>query len=304
MRVIIGKIGQSALLIIGVLVIVFFMVRLTGDPAALMVSRDATPEQIMAFRAEMGLDRPIIEQFLEYTIGVMQGDLGTSLRLRLPNIELIRQRLPATIELALSALGFALLVGVPLGIVSGFYPGTVWDGLARAVGLAGQTIPSFWLAMILIILLAVPIPWIPTFGRDGLNSLILPTLALGLGGLGQLTRLTRSIVLEIRNEHYIRTARAKGMSERHIAMRHIARNAALPLVSIIGIQFTYLLGGSVYIETIFSWPGLGSLLNEAITNSDFPLVQAITIFISFFAVSINLLNDIVYSLLDPRVRFN
>jgi len=304
MQVIITKIGQSVLLIIGVLIIVFFMVRLTGDPASLMVSRDATPEQIAAFRESMGLDRPVGEQFFEYMFGVLRGDLGDSLRLRVPNAELIIQRLPATLELAFTALLFAMLVGIPLGIIGGFYPNTPWDYLARVIGLMGQTIPSFWLAMILIILVAVPVPWIPTFGRDGLNSLILPTLALSLGGLGQLTRITRSVVLEIRNEHYIRTARAKGVHERHIALRHIARNAALPLVSIIGIQFTYLLGGSVYIETIFSWPGLGSLLNDAITNSDFPLVQAITIFIAFFAVSINLLNDIVYSFLDPRVRIN
>jgi len=302
MRIILMKIGQSILLIIGVLIIVFFMVRLTGDPAALMVSRDASPQEIAAFRESMGLDRPLADQFVEYMTGVFRGDLGDSLRLRLPNVDLITQRLPATLELALSALIFAIVVGVPLGIVGGFYPNTHWDWLARSIGLMGQTIPSFWLAMILIIALAIPIDWLPTFGRSGVNSLILPTLALSLGGLGQLTRLTRSVVLEIRSEHYIRTARAKGLSESRIALRHIARNAALPLVSIIGIQFTYLLGGSVYIETIFAWPGLGSLLEEAITNSDFPLVQAITIFISFFAVSINLLNDILYTLLDPRVR--
>ena len=304
MRAILLKLGQSILLILGVLVLVFFMVRLTGDPAALMVSRDATPEQIAAFREAMGFNRPLLLQFTDYIAAVSQGDLGDSLRLRLPNLGLITQRLPATLELALSALFFAVAVGVPLGILGGFYPRTWWDALARMVGLFGQTIPSFWLAMILIIVLAVPIPWLPTFGRSGPTSLILPTIALGLAGMGQLTRLTRSLVLEIRNEHYIRTARAKGVSERSIGLQHIARNAALPLVSVLGIQFTYLLGGSVYIETIFSWPGLGSLLNDAIRGGDFPLVQAITIFIAFFAVGINLLNDIIYTFLDPRVRFS
>lgn len=303
MRILFIKSGQSLLLIVGVLILVFFMVRLTGDPAALMVSRQATPEQIAAFREGMGLDRPIAEQFADYMLSVLQGDLGDSLRQRRPNVELIGQRLPATLELALTALVFGIMIGVPLGIIGGYYPNTIWDFLARGIGLAGQTIPSFWLAMILIIVLAVPIPWLPTFGRDGLNSLILPTIALSLGVVAQLTRLTRSVVLEIRGEHFVRTARAKGLSERQIALGHIARNAALPLLSVIGIQFTYLLGGSVYIETIFAWPGLGSLLNEAITNSDFPLVQAITIFIAFFAVSINLINDVVYSMLDPRVRY-
>ena len=302
-RYIAVRIIQSFLLLIGVLVIVFFMVRLTGDPAALMLSREATIEQLEAFREIYGLNRPVHVQFYDYFSGVFRGDLGDSLEFNTPNLGFILQRMPATIELATAALVIALIIALPLGILAGMFPNTWVDFLARGLGLAGQTIPSFWLAMILIIVVAVNVSWIPTFGRDGLRSLILPSVALGLGGAGQLVRLARASVLEIRNQNYIRTAHAKGLSPRQVAIRHIASNAMIPLVSVIGIQYTYLLGGSVYIETIFSWPGLGSLLENAIQGNDFPLVQAITIFIALFAILVNLVTDILYMLLDPRIRY-
>lgn len=303
MRHIVQQLIQSFFLIIGVLVLVFFMVRVTGDPAALMVSRDATPEQLEAFREAKGLNRPLHEQFVAYMVGVAQGDLGDSLSFNVPALDLIFQRLPATFELAFTTLFVILLVSIPLGVLGGMYPGSPVDWLARGVGLVGQAVPSFWLAMILILVFAVNLRLLPSFGRDSAQSIILPTLALALGGIGQLTRLTRSVVLELRSEHFVRTAHSKGVLPRNIALRHIAPNAALPLVSIVGIQFTYLLGGSVYIETVFSWPGLGSLLNDAINSNDFPLIQAITIFLSLFAIGVNLLTDTAYTLLDPRVRF-
>lgn len=304
MRYLTLKLLQSFLLMLGVLMLVFFMVRLNGDPAALMVSRQATPEQIEAFREAQGLNRPLPVQLFDYLSGLAQGDLGTSMRMNIPANDLIAQRLPATLELAISALLLVLVVSIPIGTLGGMYPGSPADALARGVGLAGQTIPNFWLAMILIIVFAVNLRMFPSFGRDGLQSLVLPTFALALGGIGQLTRLTRSVVLEIRSENFVRTARAKGVHSRIVAMRHIAPNAAIPLVSVIGIQFTYLLSGSVYIETVFAWPGLGRLLNDSIRDNDFPMVQAITIFLAFFAIGINFLTDLLYAWLDPRVRFN
>lgn len=293
---------QSIALIIGVLLLVFFTVRLTGDPVGLMVARNATPEQREAFRAAHGFDRPLTEQFLDWFGNALRGDLGKSLRLHLPNHELIMQRLPATMELALAALLLALLVALPLGIVSGVFPGSPLDLLARAIGLAGQTIPSFWLAMILILVFAVNARLLPSFGRDSAQHLILPAVALSVTSMGQMVRLLRSAVLEITHESYIRTARAKGVRELVITLRHVTPNALIPLVSVVGVNFTYMLGGSVYIETIFAWPGLGTLLNDAISDSDFPLVQAITIFIATFAISINLITDVIYDLLDPRAR--
>ena len=288
---------------LGVLVLVFFMVRLTGDPVSLIIPMDAPTAQREAFREIMGLNDPLIVQFGNYMLGAVQGDLGTSLRRRgEANLDIILARLPATVQLAFAALAFAVLVAVPLGLMGGMRPGSAIDRVARTVGLAGQTIPSFWLGMLLIVLFAVTLRWLPSFGRDGFSSLILPAVALGFAGMGQLVRLTRSAVLDVRRADYVRTAQAKGMRSGRVALRHVLPNVAIPIVSVLGIQFTYLLGGSVYIEVVFAWPGLGSLLESAIRDADFPLVQAITIFISLFAISIHLLTDLLYGVLDPRLR--
>lgn len=301
-RYIFSRLVQIIGLIIGVLMLVFFMVRLTGDPSALMLSREASPAQIEAFRQANGFDRPVIEQFVTYMGGVLRGDLGQSLNYNMPTMQLIGTRMPATLELAVAALVVALSVSIPLGVLGGLYPNSVAGYLTRIVGLLGQSVPSFVWAILFILFLAINISALPTSGRSGLNSLILPALALSLGGMGQLTRLTRAIVLEVRSENYVQAARARGLSSWTIAFRHILPNAAIPLISVVGIQFTYLLGGSVYIETIFAWPGLGLLLQEAIFNNDFPLIQAITIFIALFAISINMVTDLLYAWIDPRVR--
>ena len=294
---------ESVLLMLGVLVLVFFLVRLTGDPVSLIIPMDAPTAQREAFREAMGLNEPLPVQFWSFMSGAVQGDLGTSLRRRgEANLDIILARLPATVQLALAALAFAVLVAVPLGLAGGMHPGSGIDRVARSVGLAGQTIPSFWLGMLLIVLFAVTLRWLPSFGRDGFASLILPAVALGFAGMGQLVRLTRSAVLDVRRSDYVRTAHAKGMAQPRVSLRHVLPNVAIPIVSVLGIQFTYLLGGSVYIEVVFAWPGLGSLLENAIRDADFPLVQAITIFISLFAISIHLLTDLLYGVLDPRLR--
>jgi ABC-type dipeptide/oligopeptide/nickel transport system permease component len=293
---------QSLALLIGALCIVFFMVRLTGDPVALMLPKEATNETRNEFRTAMGLDRPMPVQFVDYLTRVARGDLGQSLSQRLPNLELIAQRLPATLELAFASLALALMLAVPLGLMAGLKPGSVMDALAQTVAFTGQVIPGFWLAMILILIFAVQLRWLPSFGRDSLASLVLPSVALGFSSFGQLLRLTRSSVLEVRGADFVRTAKAKGLVPWLIAARHVLPNVLIPLLSVAGIQFTYLLGGSVYIETIFAWPGLGSLLSSAIQDSDFPLVQAITILISVFAIGVQLLTDTLYALVDPRVQ--
>jgi peptide/nickel transport system permease protein len=297
-----SRVCQSLLLVVGALVVVFLMVRLTGDPVSLMVAREATAEQREAFREAMGLNRPLLVQFGDYLLSAAQGDLGMSLRLRQPNLRLILQRLPATFELAGAALLFAVALAIPLGIAAGMNPDSLIDRFARLLGLAGQTLPNFWLAILLILWFSVQLRWLPSFGRDSLASLVLPAIALGFAGLGQLIRLTRAAVLELRAADMVRTARSKGLGEDRIALKHVLPNVAIPLISVIGIQFTYLLGGSVYIETIFAWPGLGSLLNTAIRDNDFPLIQAITLFFSVFAISIQLLSDVLYGWVDPRVR--
>ncbi len=295
---------QSLFLLLGVLVIVFFLIRLTGDPTSLMVPKEAPAEQREAFRQAMGFNRPLPVQFLDYAVSIIQGDFGNSLRFRQSNLQLILERLPATFQLATAALLFAIVVAIPIGIIGGANPGSAVDSVGRALGLLGQTIPNFWLALIFIIVFAVNLGWFPSFGRDTTSSIVLPAIALGFASMGQLVRLTRSSVLEIRNEDYIRTARSKGISNFKIGLRHVFRNSALALVSVISIQYSYLLGGSIYIETIFSWPGLGNLLQQAVDGRDFPLVQAITFFISFFVIGLTLLTDVIYALIDPRIRYS
>jgi len=311
-RYILSRLIQSFFMLVGVLFIVFFMLQLTGDPVALMVSRSASPEQIEELREELGFNRPVLVQFADFVTNAVKGDFGMSLRHNQPAMELILERMPATVELASIALLFAMSVGIPLGLLGGANPGSIWDVLARGAGLIGQTIPNFWLALILIMVFAVNLGWLPSFGREtyqfmGLalptKSVILPAFALGLFTMGQLVRFTRSAVLEIKNEDFVRTAYSKGLADWRVYIKHILRNAAIPLISILGVQFGYLLSGSIYIETIFSWPGLGNLLAESIGNRDFALVQAIAFFTSLVVVSLNLTADIAYGMADPRIRY-
>lgn len=302
-RYLLSRVIQSIMLMFGVLILVFFLVRLTGDPARLMMPRDASPADIDAFRDAMGFNDPLLTQFYRFMTGALRGDFGRSLHYRAPAMQIVLARMPATIELALAALGFALIVAIPLGIIGGSRPGTVWDTVCRAVGLIGQTIPNFWLALMMIVLFSVNLGWFPTFGRDGLRSIVLPAVALGLFPLGKFTRLVRSAVLEVRNEDYIRTAYSKGLLDRRVYTHHIFLNVQVTLVSLIGIQFGYLLGGSIYIETIFAWPGIGRMINEAVQARDFPLVQALAFVSAGLIVLLNLLTDLAYVMIDPRIRY-
>lgn len=302
-RYILSSLLQALFILLGVFTLVFIMIRVTGDPARLMLSREASAEQIEAFQHKMGYDRPIMVQFIDFMRNAVLGKFGNSLHYRLPALPLILERLPATVELASAALLMAVVVALPLGLIGGSRPGRIWDTLGRAVGLFGQSTPSFWLGLILIIVFAVNLGWLPSFGRGGIKSLIMPAFVLGLGSMGQLVRLTRSAVLEIRSEDYIRTANSKGLQPRIIYYKHVLRNAAIPLVSIIGVHFGYMLGGSIIIESIFAWPGLGGLAAKAISVRDFPLVQAVAIFASLVVVILNFLTDVAYAMIDPRIRY-
>jgi len=302
-RYFLSKLLQSALLLFGVLLLVFVMVRVTGDPATLMMSREASPEDIEAFRERMGFNDPVFVQFGRFISGAIVGDFGNSLHFNTPAMPMVVQRLPATVQLALTGLIMAVLVGIPLGLVGGFNPGSATDNLGRLLSLLGQSIPNFWLALILILYFAVRLQWFPSFGRDELKSVIMPAFVLGLPVMAQIVRLTRSAVLEIRSEDFIRTAHSKGLLLPTIYIKHVFRNVAIPLVSVIGVQFGYMLGGSIYIETIFSWPGMGQLLEQSIGWRDFPLVQAIAVFTSVVVLGLNLLTDMTYAIIDPRIRY-
>ena len=302
-RYLLSRLFQAVAILLGVLLLVFLMVHATGDPATLMMPREASPQDIQAFRHAMGFDRPLLVQFLSYMKGIATGNFGNSLYYKMPALALVTERLPATLQLASVGLLIALVVGIPLGLAAGSAPGSLWDAIGRTVGLLGQSVPNFWLALVLIIVFSVKLGWFPSFGRDELRSVVMPAFALGLPTMGALVRLTRSAVLEIRGEDYVRTAYGKGLRPRQVYFRHILRNAAIALVSIIGVQFGYMLGGSIIIETIFAWPGIGTLIADAVGHRDFLLVQSIAFFTSAVIVTLSLLTDLVYSLLDPRIRY-
>lgn len=312
LRYLLNKIVYSVVLLLGVLFMVFMLLHLSGDPTALMVSRHATPDEIESLRQELGFDRPLLVQFGDFLSKAFRGDFGRSFRYRRPVMQLVLERLPATIELASVALLMAVLMGVTIGILGGSNPNTFLDSLARGLGLLGQTIPTFWLGLILIIIFSLNLGWFPSYGRGTITllgltlpnkSIVLPAFALSLFTSGQLARFTRSAVLEVMNEEYITTAHSKGLGRARIYFRHILKNSAIPLISIIGVQFGYLLSGSIYIETIFSWPGLGNLLAEAVNTRDFFLVQATAFFSSLVVIGLQLVTDIIYMLADPRIRY-
>jgi ABC-type dipeptide/oligopeptide/nickel transport system permease component len=302
-RHLLSKLIQSVLLLFGVLLLLFLGVRMTGDPARLMMPREATSAEVESFREAMGFNRPVLVQFWDFLTKAIQGDFGKSLHYKIPAMELVLGRLPATLQLASVALLYALLVAIPLGIIGGFHPGSLADSFGRLVALLGQSVPNFWLAMMMIVLFAVRLHWFPSFGRFEWKSVIMPAFVLGLPIMSRIVRLTRSSVLEIRSEDFIRTAYSKGLDPRVIYVKHVFRNVLIPLVSVIGVSFGYLLGGSIYIEAVFAWPGAGQLIEQAIGWRDFPLIQAIAVFVSVVVIALNLLTDIAYVIIDPRIRY-
>lgn len=309
-RYLLSRLVQAVLIVLGVLVLVFFMVRITGDPAALMMPREgATPETLEAFRHKLGFDRPLAVQFADFMVHAVVGDFGNSIRFKTPALPLVLERVPATLELAALAMLMAALVAIPLGLVAGSRPGSVWDGIARTLGLFGQSVPNFVLGMVLIVVVGVWLRWLPVAGRFDLQGhvdlkrMIMPAFVLGLPTMGALVRLTRSAVLEIRGEDFIRTAHSKGLNPRTVYVRHILRNAAIPIISVLGVWFGYMLGGSVYVETVFGYPGMGMILAEAISNRDYTLVQSLAFFICLAVVLLNLLTDLAYAIVDPRIRY-
>ncbi len=310
-RYLVGRIGQALLLVLGVMVIVFLMLRVSGDPTNLLVPREATQEQREAARQAYGLDKTVVEQFVDFVADAARLDFGSSLRYKVPVREVVFDRMPATIELGLAAMALAVAVGVPLGILAGVKAGGRWDSAARGLGLLGQTIPNFWLALVFIVVFAVQLGWLPSFGRGTISmwfftipnqSIILPAVALGLFPMAQLLRFTRSSVLEIVNEEYVRIARSKGLRALVIYRRYILRNALIPLISVMSLQVGALLGGSLYIEAVFAWPGAGGLLAEAVSNRDFQLVQGIAFFGALVVIFFSLLADVLYTVADPRIR--
>jgi len=297
------RIWQAALVLFGVSVVVFMILHLTGDPAALLLPPDATAEDVARFRTAMGFDDPWIVQYGRFLKGALQGNFGESLRHGEPALPLVLERLPATFQLAGAGLLLALCLAIPAGIVSAVRRNTIVDYVSTVVALLGQAMPTFWLGIMLILVFSVRLNWLPSSGRGDLQHLILPAITLGLFTTARITRLTRSGMLEVLGQDYIRTARAKGVSERPVVWKHALKNASIPIVTIIGIELGTLLGGSVITETIFAWPGVGRLSVQAIFNRDYPVVQAAVFILASTFVVLNFVVDLAYTWLDPRIRF-
>jgi peptide/nickel transport system permease protein len=288
--------------VFGVSLVVFALVHVSGDPVLLMVSSDAPPDVVTSTRKALGFDRPLPEQFASYVSRAVQGDLGTSLRSNRPVARLIAERLPATVELTVAAFVVAVLLALPAGIVSAVKRGTIIDRVAMVGAVAGQAVPIFWLALLLIAFFGVHLRWLPVYGRGTFAHLVLPAVSLSTIILGRLARLVRSSMLEVLGQDYVRTARAKGLGEMRVLASHALKNASIPIVTLLGLQFAQLLGGAVVTETIFAWPGIGRLVVEAIFNRDFPVVQGVVLVVSLIFVAVNMLVDVAYAALDPRIR--
>ena len=293
----------SLFILAGVATIVFVVLRLIpADPAQLILGSDATQAEIAALRAQMGLDQPLFVQYGVYWSRLVQLDFGESYRLQRDAMALVLERLPATLELALAALGFALVIGLPAGVFAALKVNQLPDRIVSVMSLVSQSLPSFWVGIVFVLIFARMLGVLPSGGTGSLAHMVLPAITLALPFLAILTRMTRSGLLEVMHEGYIQTARSKGLSERVVIFPHAIRNALIPIVTIVGLQFGQLLGGAVIVETVFSWPGVGRMLIDAIGQRDYNLVQAAIILIATGFVTINLIVDLLYGYLDPRVR--
>jgi peptide/nickel transport system permease protein len=330
LRYLLGRIIATIPVVVLISLLVFLLIHAApGDPADLLLSDEASAADIAEARRRWGLDQPIYVQYLRFLANIASGDLGTSFKYSDPVISLIGERLPATIELAIASLLIAILIGIPLGVWAGAKPNSWADNLGSVFGFFGISMPSFWLGIMMILIVSGYFNWLPSSGRstygvghgsdfyviqsllkgnmktawDGIKYIIMPAIALGTGMMGLVMRVTRSSVLEIMSEDYVRTARAKGLGERTVLWRHVLRNALVPVITVVGLELGTLLSGSIIVETVFAWPGSGSLLIAAIQSRDYPLITGTVLTYTVAFVVINFAIDILYALIDPRIRF-
>ncbi|MES2813372.1 MAG: ABC transporter permease [Pseudomonadota bacterium] len=319
---IIRRLLQSVIVIIGVTLISFVALQIGGDPTFLFVSERATPEEIEMIRKALGFDQPLHIQYLTYLGNILQGDFGNSLSYRQPAMDIVLGALPATIELTVFSMIFAIGLAIPFGVFAALYRGTPVDGGIMTLAMFGQSIPNFWLGIMMILFFGLYLNWFPISGHvplimpllqgdfmtaltnipSSIYYMVLPGVAVGFYSLSRNARLVRSSMLEVLGQDYVRTARSKGISERAVVVNHALRNAWLPVVTMVGLEFGFLLGGVVVIETVFSWPGIGRLVFNAINQKDIPVVQASVIVLSVIFIALNLIVDLIYARIDPRVK--
>jgi peptide/nickel transport system permease protein len=290
--------------LLGVATLVFSLIHLVpGDPVQAMLGDTAAPRDVAELRVRLGLDKPLAVQYGNFLVRLAHGDLGTSLRTNQKVTLAISERMPATIELALAAMALAIVVAIPLGIIAAVSAGSHVDQVATGLSLVGISIPNFWLGPLLAIVFSIELGWLPVSGRGTFANLVLPAITLGAPLAAMLARMTRASVLEELHELYVLAARARGASRTRAVLRHAFRNSLIPIVTVVGLQFGAVLTGAVITETIFAWPGVGRLLIQSISFRDYPLVQGCILLIAVTYVSMNLLTDVVYGLLDPRIRY-
>jgi len=297
-----NRLWQSALVLLAVSVLSFVLIFLSGDPVAALIPLNARQEDVDNIRRQYNLDRPVVVQYLLFLQKAATGDMGESFKFRTDALGLVLGRLPNTMLLACSSMLLAMLVSVPLGILAASYKGRLPDAISSTAALLGISMPSFWLGVILILIFAGSLRWLPASGSGTWKHLVLPTITVSAFATGLLIRLVRRSVADTLGQAYVTTARSKGLSERAIAWTHVLRNSAIPVVTVMGLQFGALLGGSVVVETVFAWPGVGWLMIQSIEARDLPVIRAAVLILALFIVMINLAVDLLYTLLDPRIK--
>jgi peptide/nickel transport system permease protein len=303
-RYIVGRILQSIVSMLVVSVVVFALVRFSGDPIQIMMPAEASKADIELMRVSLGLDRPWPVQYWRFISRVVQGDFGKSVRFRRPALDLIAERYAATLELGGLAVLVVIVVALPVGVYSAVRRGTALDYAARAFAALGQAVPPFWLGLVLVLIFGVLLHWLPTSGRGTPLHVLLPGITLGWFAVAGLMRLTRSSMLDVLGSEYVKLARIKGLPERQVIWKHAFKNAALPVVTFAALLFVALLNGSIIVETVFGWPGLGLLVIEAVDSRDYPIVQAVVLFLSTMYIGVNLIVDILYAYLNPKIRYS
>ncbi len=300
---VVHRVGHLLVVVVGISVIVFLFLHLSGDPARLLAAQDATDAEVERLRRSLGLADPLYVQYLRFAWRALHADFGDSFRYNTPALGLVLDRMPATLELAASSLALAVATAVPLGIVPALRRNSVRDVAVRTLALVGQSIPTFWLGLMLVLVVSVQLKLLPTSGRGDAAHLVLPCVTLACFFIARIARMTRSGMLDVLGQDYVRTARAKGLAERRVVVVHALKNASIPLVTLIGLDLGSLLGGAVVTETIFAWPGVGRLAVQAIYSRDFPVVQAAVFVLAAGFVVVNMAVDLLYAYLDPRIRF-
>lgn len=296
------RLVQSAVVVWIVLSAVFVVTRMVGDPVTVLAPMSATQADIHRLKGELGLNDPLYEQYARYMRDVVELRLGNSFRTGQPAVNEVKARLPATLELSVTALALAIVLGVPAGVLAAIKRGTAIDGAARLFALLGQAVPNFWLGIMLVLLFSVKLGLLPTGGTGGVSHLVLPAFTLGAVSAAAITRLTRSGMLDVLGADFVRTARAKGLPERRVILRHALRHALMPVVTILGIQVGLVFAGTIVVETVFAWPGMGRLLIQSIQSADYPVVQVGVLLTATAIVLANMLVDLSYRLVDPRVQ--